>query len=133
MSVRPVAYDPTGGVTVVHDDAPVPHGGAVAFAEVRFGRAPDGSVDPETLELGCPVCGAGSCHPLGGGADPPRVQKLFLRIWLRRAALPALAIPASQRTFVGVKGIYRTRLAAREGLAHWRLERMAGEDDDPDD
>lgn len=125
MSVRPITFDPTGGVTVSHDERG--HGGVVALADVRFGRDPDGTTNPLVIELTCAVCGAVSSHPIGGGADAARVQKMFLRIWLRRAV--ALGIPVGERTLAGIKERVRARVEAQDGPRRWRLAAMTSEDD----
>jgi hypothetical protein len=130
MAVRPVAYDPTGGVAVWHDEGG--HGGAVAFAAVRFGQKDDGTPNPEALELTCPVCGALSVHPTGGGAAPGAVQKLFVRTLVRRAALPALAIPPAQRTLPALLLRLRAVVDRLDGPGHFRLAGMQSEDDAPD-
>jgi len=130
MAVRPVGFDPTGGISALHDE--LGHGGAVAFADVAFGRAGDGSLDADHLLLVCPVCGAVSAHPITGGCDPVRVQLLFWRTIRRRAALGALNIPAGQRTSAAVKQRIHDRVAALEGEARWRLEALGGEDDPVD-
>jgi len=128
MAVRPTAFDPTGGVSVSHDD--LGHTGAVAFAGVRFGRDADGSVNPLLIEIACPVCGALSVHPIGGGCDAARIQLLFARTYLRRAV--ALGIPVGERTWPGIKARVKARVAALEGAERWRLENAATEDDVPD-
>lgn len=120
MPVWPTAFDPTGGVLVWHDEQN--HGGAVAFAAVAFGRTVDGAVDPGTIVLACPVCGAASSHPVGGGCDAPRVELLFWRTWRRRAA--ALGFTAVQ-----AKARLKARIVAAEGPDRWRLEALATEDD----
>lgn len=128
MSVRPVRVAADGGVEVRHDEAG--HGGVVAVADVRFGRDPGGGVDPDWLELPCPVpgCGAVSYHPVGGGAHPAPVQALFLRTVLRRAA--ALGVPVGQRSFAAIKARVRARVLAADGDPdRWRLEAMQAEDD----
>lgn len=129
MSVRPIAFDPSGGITVGHDD--LGHAGAVAFVDVRFARNPDGSVNADVLELTCPQagCGAVSTHPIGGGCDAPRIQVLFARIWLRRAV--ALAIPVAERNWAGIKARVKARVVALEGEGRWRLEALQSEDDVP--
>lgn len=127
MSVRPVSFDPTGGVGVWDDERG--HGGPVAFADVRFGRNADGSVNPDGVDITCPVCGAVSSHPIGGGCDAPRVQLLFARIWLRRAVL--LGIPTGERTWAGIKLRVKARVEAMDGPRRWRLENAATEDDVP--
>jgi hypothetical protein len=125
MSVRPVSYDPSGGVTVWHDE--MGHGGAVAFAQIVFGRRDDGSVDPTLLVLPCPVpgCNGSSVHPIGGGAAAGLVQKLFLRTILRRAA--ALGIAA---TFAAAKLRVRQLVVQEDGLDRFRLGAMQAEDDE---
>jgi hypothetical protein len=131
MAIRTVAFDPSGGITVNHDEAG--HGGAVAFADLVFARNPDGTVNPDFLVVPCPVagCGALSVHPVGGGAAPAMVQKLFLRVVSRRAA--ALGIPLGQRTFAAIKARVKARVLATDSADRWRLEAMTSEDDDPGD
>ncbi len=128
MSVRPIAFDPTGGMTVQHDE--LNHTGAVAFADVRFGRTLAATVDTDTIELTCPVCGGVSVHPVGGGADPSRIQLLFLRTVMRRAAV--LGIPAGQRSFAAIKARIKARAEAQDGPGRFRLDALADEDGDPD-
>lgn len=123
MAVRPIAFDPSGGITVSHDD--LGHTGTVAFADVRFARNIDNSIHSLFLIITCPVCGAVSTHPVAGGCDAPRVQKLFLRTYLRRAAL--LGIPA---TFAAAKERVKARVTAMDGPAYWRLESMQSEDEE---
>lgn len=123
MSVRPVAFDPSGGITVHHDE--LQHGGTVSLSGVRFGRKVDGTVDTDWISVTCPVCGAISFHPVSGGADAPRIQKLFLRTYLRRAA--ALGI---QATFAAAKARVKARVQAMDGAERWRLESMQSEDEE---
>lgn len=128
MSVRPIAFAADGGITVLHDD--LGHTGAVAFADMRFGRGPDGAVDPDFLVIACPVCGAVSVHPIGGGCDPVRVQLLFARIYSRRRA--ALGIPTGA-TWQQIKDRVRTRVEAMDGPRRWRLDNATTEDTIPND
>lgn len=79
MSIRPVKFTSGGAVEVFHDERG--HGGVVQLRNVQFGRKPDQTDDFRFIELPCPVegCGSLSVHPAGGGADPERVQELFVR------------------------------------------------------
>jgi hypothetical protein len=126
MSVRPISFDPTGGVLAWHDEQN--HGGPVAVAALAFGRQPDGSTDPTVVLLTCPVCGATSSHPIGGGADAGRVQKMFLRLYVRRAV--ALGIPAGQRTLPALLARLRALVDAGDAPGRFRLGAMTTEDDE---
>jgi hypothetical protein len=79
MSIRPVRLNLAATINVVHDECD--HEGTVAITDIKFVRKPDGSPDYRFIELACPVegCGAVSVHPVSGGADPRRVQRLFVR------------------------------------------------------
>jgi hypothetical protein len=79
MSIRPVKLNLDGTVNVVHDERD--HAGTIAITDIKFVRKPDGSPDYRFIEMTCPVvgCGSVSVHPVGGGADPRRVQRLFVR------------------------------------------------------
>lgn len=103
------------------------HGGVVAFAAVRFGRDEAGGVNVDVLEVACPVCGALSVHPVGGGADPARIQLLFLRTIRRRRAI--LGLPVAVGTLAGAKAFVRNRVEAQDGPTRWRLEALVSEDD----
>lgn len=122
MSVHPTTYAGDGSINVWHDEAD--HGGVVTFADVRFARNADNSVNALFITLACPVCGAVSMHPVGGGSHPALVQKLFLRTFLRRAA--ALGLAAD---FPTIKAYIKARVQAMDGAARWKLEHMNTEDD----
>lgn len=85
MAIQPVSTA-TGGVEVYHAERG--HGGTVAWADVDFAKAPDGSADRRVVCLPCPVpgCNSASWHPITGGVDRPAVRELFARYILRRAA-----------------------------------------------
>jgi hypothetical protein len=82
-----VAFHPDGSVDIVHDDAPGgAHSGNVPAAQIGFVAIVGGSGhDHRFIPLPCPVAGCGSTtlHPIGGGADAPRVQELFVRVAAR--------------------------------------------------
>jgi len=78
MSVRPVAFNPDGSIETVYDEAG--HSGTIPAAEVRWTTNLDGSPNHSYIVLQCPDgCGASSTHPVGGGADAPNVQQMFVR------------------------------------------------------
>ena len=65
--------------TVVHDDAQGgAHSGTIDPASIVHTLKVDGTPDHNFLLLTCPVCQAVSTHPVGGGAQPPLVQQLFV-------------------------------------------------------
>lgn len=131
MSIYPVAFSADGGITVFHSEAE--HGGDIAFADINFGRKPDDSIDITTLVLHCPFpgCGSASFHPIGGGAAPGMVQKLFVRVIRRRAAI--LGIPVGQRSLPAILNFVKNRAEAMDGPGRFKLANMTSEDDDPDD
>jgi len=76
--------NPDGTWTVVHDDAASgSHTGQVQPTDVVRAINMDGSPNENFATLTCPVCGDTSTHPVGGGAQPPLVQELFVRLALR--------------------------------------------------
>lgn len=127
MAIRPVAFLPGGDIRCWHDEGD--HGGVVAEADVRFASRPTGP-DARFIEITCPVagCGAVSVHPVGGGVDPSRIQRLFLRLVLRRAA--ALGLPAGQRSFAAVKARVRLMIEAMDGEGRFRLTDVVADDDE---
>lgn len=80
MSIRPIAFDEATQVyTMYHDE--LGHEFAVLLADLVFASMP--GADPlvkshSGLLINCPTCGAQSWHPVGGGADPANVQRLFV-------------------------------------------------------
>lgn len=85
MSVFVSNFKPGDGTwTVMHDDAPDgSHSGSIAPTSISFGRGVDGGTDYRSILITCPVCGAVSTHPVGGGAQPPLVQEMFVRAIIR--------------------------------------------------
>jgi hypothetical protein len=79
MSVRPVYFNADGSVAVVYDE--LGHSGTIPAAEVFWLTNPTtGQDDHNYIVLDCPDgCGARSTHPVGGGADAPNVQEMFVR------------------------------------------------------
>jgi hypothetical protein len=77
MSIRPVTFQPNGDVDCVFDE--LGHTGTIPAAEIVWTKAIDGTDDHRFIVLNCPDgCGASSTHPVGGGAAPADVQKMFV-------------------------------------------------------
>lgn len=83
MSIKPVGFT-SGGITVIHDE--MGHGGVVPFSDLRFVNGADGNPNRQYIAIACPVagCDSVSIHPIGGGAAPVAIQRLFAHI-LKRA------------------------------------------------
>lgn len=77
MSIRPVTFQPNGDIDVVHDE--LGHGGTIPAAEIIWTNDIDGNPNHNFIVLNCPDnCGSSSTHPVGGGADAPNVQQMFV-------------------------------------------------------
>ena len=77
MSVRPVLFHESGDIDVVFDEQG--HSGTIPAAEVVWSQGIDGTDNHSFIVLECPDgCGATSTHPVGGGADAPNVQQMFV-------------------------------------------------------
>jgi len=77
MSIRPTNFLPNGDLEVIYDEAG--HSGTIPAAEVRWTTGVDGAPNHSYIVLECPDgCGASSTHPVGGGADAPNVQQMFV-------------------------------------------------------
>ena len=78
MSIRPINFLPNGDLEVAFDEHG--HQGTIAAADVKWTTSMDGSEDHRYIILECPDgCGSTSTHPVGGGADAPNVQEMFVR------------------------------------------------------
>jgi len=77
MSLRPVQFNPDGSIDVVFDE--MGHSGTIPAAEIKWTTGIDGSPQHNYIILNCPDgCGGSSTHPVGGGADAPNVQQMFV-------------------------------------------------------
>jgi hypothetical protein len=115
MAIIPTGYS-AAGVEVRHDERG--HGGVVSWDALAFARTPAGVLDDRHIILPCPVagCNSASLHPVSGGADPERVQRLFIRAYLASADVPATTWEAALAL-----------VKARAGGENWRGE---GDEDD---
>ena len=77
MSVRPINFLPNGDIEVIYDE--LGHSGTIPAAEVRWTTNMDGSDNHNFIVLNCPDgCGDSSSWPVGGGADAPNAQRMFV-------------------------------------------------------
>ena len=106
---------------VVHDDAPDgPHSGSVTPTSVTFTTNPDGSQNPRFLTVTCPVCGAVSTHPIGGGAQPASVQEMFIRNAVRAGCPCGTKWPAG-RVFLLTLAHIRIHANAMDGTGRFQV------------
>lgn len=106
------------------------HSGTLAFADIKFSRRSDNSIDINILEVPCPFAGCNNVdyNPVGGGAAPSMIQKLFLRVLMRRAQ--AMSLAPALRTFTGARAYIKQLVEAEGGAGRFRLDAMQNEDDD---
>lgn len=77
MSVRPVLTHADGSIDVILDE--LGHEGVLTPQQIMWGTNPDGTPNHNTVALECPDgCGTVSWHPVGGGADAPGIQGMFV-------------------------------------------------------
>ena len=78
MSVRPVNFLPNGDIEIVFDEQG--HMGTIPADKVKWTSDINGDENHNYIILNCPDgCGASSTHPVGGGADAPMIQEMFVR------------------------------------------------------
>mgnify|MGYP001297456454 CR=1 FL=1 len=95
MSVRITGFNKDGTIDVFHDDPGYGHGGVLELADLEYGKGPDGITDDERyIRVPCPFpdCNSVSIHPITGGADPDRIQKLAV---IHRMARKDVSIAAA--------------------------------------
>ena len=111
MSIRPVKITDQG-IEVVHDERN--HGGVVPLAQITFSKTPAGQNDVRYINLPCPVagCDSVSCHPIGGGAAPREVQRLFVHVFERAGQARAIAFDRVKRMANEMDGPGRFKFAS---------------------
>lgn len=112
MSVRPTIFHDNGRIDVWHDERG--HGGTVRLADIHHPARLTGADDTRYLMVACPVtgCDSVSVHPVGGGADPERVQALHA---LKRAEQDR------RRPFGAVLAEIAAEAEAMDGPGRFRL------------
>jgi hypothetical protein len=113
MSVRPTNFLPDGSIDTVFDE--MGHTGTIPAAEVKWSQGMDGSDNHNFIVLNCPDgCGASSTHPVGGGAAPADVQKMF--------------VEKTGREGCACGNVEAATNAVPEAHVHLNVARMDGED-----
>jgi hypothetical protein len=119
MSVRPTIFHPDGSVDVVYDEQG--HSGTIPAGEVVWTAGVDGNPNHNFIILHCPDgCGAASTHPVGGGADPPNVQQLFVHK-TERDGCACGQIAADDTTSVPESHV-RLNCNRMDGPGRWQLD-----------
>ncbi len=116
MAIIPLQINPDGSVLCLHQEAG--HEATVPASKVQFPAGPNGQPDVRFLTIEC-SCGAVTLHPVGGGADPERVQHLFARKYLADTTHPVLT---PLKTWEAAKGKAKELAEATDGPGRWRLD-----------
>jgi hypothetical protein len=121
MSVRPTNFNADGSIDVVVDE--LGHGGTIPAAEVRWLVGLDGAEDHHYIVLTCPDgCGAVSTWPVGGGADAPMGQEMFVRkVDAEGCVCGTVSARASQAAIDHVHEL----VTAMDGPDRWQLDDAA--------
>ena len=107
--------------TVTHDDARGgAHEGTVPSTDITHASGIDGNPNFQSINVTCPVCGASSSHPVGGGAQPPLVQEMFVRVVMRDGC-PCPANYAAGRPFQLTLSHVRTHTLQQDGDGRWQV------------
>jgi hypothetical protein len=107
--------------TVMHDDAPGgSHTGTIDPTSIHYTENMDQTPNPDFLTVECPVCHSVSTHPVGGGAQPAKVQELFIRMTLRegwtRSAVDAIEDVKKRCNQMDGEGRFQVDEATLKGL-----------------
>ena len=118
MSIRPTNFLPNGDIEVIYDE--LGHSGSIPAAEVRWTTDISGADNHNYIVLNCPDgCGASSTHPVGGGADAPNVQQMFVH----KTELEGCAcgnVAAADPTALGESHVH-LNVARMDGPDRWQL------------
>jgi hypothetical protein len=104
--------------TVYHDD--LDHTGDVSPTQITYILNPDGSHNHNFINVSCTQCNAVSTHPVGGGAQPPLVQEMFVRI----AQMDGCACPADLPGGLPIElttGHVKTHCEQMDGAGRWQV------------
>jgi hypothetical protein len=103
--------------TISHDDAG--HGGSIDPATVQHPLRIDGTPDHNYALVTCPVCGAVSTHPVGGGAAPESVQQMFV-VMAQTNGCPCGQVAATDADALGESHV-RLQVNRMDGPGRWQL------------
>jgi hypothetical protein len=118
LSVRPVTFNPDGSIEVVYDE--VGHPGTIAAADIRWTSNIDGSDSHNYIVLECPDgCGGSSIHPVGGGADAPHVQQMFVNK-VQAEGCACARVDATATDTLGESHV-KLLVARQDGIGRWQL------------
>jgi len=102
---------------VLHDE--LGHGGTIDPATVTYVTGVDGQHDHNFASVTCPVCGAQSTHPVGGGAQPESVQQMFVNK-CQAEGCPCGQIEAADPNGLGESHV-RLQVNRMDGAGRWAL------------
>ena len=125
MSVYISNFDNADGTwTVTHDDAPDGHhSGQIQPTDVVRARNMDDSLNENFATVVCPVCGSASTHPVGGGAQPPLVQEMFIHLTMRDGCC-AVGFRGAPRAvnYQDAHDHVKEHAEAMDGEGRWQVE-----------
>jgi hypothetical protein len=106
---------------MLHDDQGYNHTFEMPLSDIEFAVQVDGSVDLDATLINCRVlgCGSLSVHPVGGGADPIKIQTLFVRLYVQKGlfATPQEALENAKARCENMDGIGRWQVNDAELLS----------------
>lgn len=118
MSVFVSNFAPGDGTwIVVHDE--LGHSGSIQPTDVVHTLNMDGSHNHNYASVTCPVCGAVSTHPVGGGAQPALVQQMFVTM-CQTAGCPCGQIAEADPDGLGESHV-RLQVNRMDGEGRWQL------------
>ena len=118
MSIRPVTFNPDGSIDVIFDE--LGHSGTIAAADILHTLNFDGTENHNYIVLNCPDgCGASSTHPVGGGADAPNVQQMFLNK-CQASGCPCGQVTDTDPDALGESHV-RLQVNRMDGPGRWQL------------
>ena len=102
---------------VVHDE--LGHTGSIQPTDVTYTTNLDGSANHNFASVTCPVCGAVSTHPVGGGAQPESVQQMFVTM-CQTNSCPCGQVAATDADALGESHV-RLQVNRMDGPMRWQL------------